>query len=225
MTDARQSAGPPLADTSDMPAVHRVFRDAVADAPALVGAAPAGDTARSGTVGSYYDNVLRFLEAHHEGEDLLVTPRLLERCRDDEAVVVRRIADQHHDVLTLMPDCNRAVAAWRASADPAAADDAVAAVRALGDLLVPHLDEEESEVLPLASTYLTAPEWGELPGHGMGAFGGDNLWLIVGLIREQFTDQQRQMMLAHMPPPVADAWRSSGEDEFRTFIAEVRAAP
>ena len=35
-----------------------------------------------------------------------------------------------------------------------------------------------------------------LPGHGMAAFDGDKIWLILGLIRERMNDEQRAAMLA-----------------------------
>jgi len=215
--------GVPGPDTADMLAVHHVFREALGTASRLVGEVPAGETTRSELVGSYYDNVLRFLEAHHEGEDLLVTPLLAQRCSGDEAEVVLRVADQHKQVLGPLQDAEEAVRAWRLGADPGATGDAIAALVALGDVLAPHLDEEEEDVLPLAAAHLTAEEWGALPGHGMQSFTGDNLWLILGLIREAMTDRQRDLMLAHMPPPAADAWRATGEAEFRAFIGQVRS--
>lgn len=211
-------------DTSDMLAVHQVFREALRAAPRLVGDVPAGDTARSELVGSYYDNVLRFLEVHHEGEDLLVTPLLAERCTDDEAEVVLRVATQHKEVLGPLEDADEALGSWRFGAEPGETSDAAAALVALGQVLTPHLDEEEQAVLPLAAAHLTLEEWGALPGHGMQSFTGDNLWLILGLIRESMTADQRGQMLAHMPPPVADAWRTTGEAEFRAFIGQVRSA-
>ena len=60
-------------------------------------------------------------------------------------------------------------------------------LRALDDGLIPHLDREEAEILPLAGEHLTVEEWGMLPGHSMGNFSGDKIWLIIGLIRENFT--------------------------------------
>lgn len=55
----------PLADTSDMIGMHRVFRQALAAAPQLVGSTTAGDADRAEVVGTYYDNVLRLLDVHH----------------------------------------------------------------------------------------------------------------------------------------------------------------
>jgi hemerythrin-like domain-containing protein len=218
------SAAPtPTTDTSDMLAVHRVFREALKVGPQLVGTASPGDTARSEVVGAYYDNVLRFLEVHHSGEDELVTPLLSERCTPAEMAVVTRVAAQHEEVAARLPRADTALRAWRASAGAQSGSELVQTLGALGDSLLPHLDEEEEKVLPLAAAYLSAEEWGALPGHGLSSFTGDNVWLVLGLIREQMTEQQRQMMLEHMPPPVADAWRSTGEAEFRACIGEVRA--
>jgi hypothetical protein len=213
-------SGPPP-DTSDMVAIHNVFREALASASTLIGDVPAGDTSRSATVGSYYDNILQLLEVHHEGEDEILTPRLVDRC-PDEAALVQRIAAQHQEVPVPLQQAEEALRAWAASADPVMAAEAVATLEALSDVLVPHLGEEEMSILPLAAAYLTAPEWGELPSHGMQHFGGDNVWLILGLIREQMTENQRQLMLAMMPPPVAEAWQNVGEQAFLSFVGELR---
>src|ERR1035438_6095391 len=88
----------PLADTSDMASLHQVFRYALSRAPNYVGNANAGDGSRAELVGSYYDNVLRLLHVHHEGEDELLTPRLIERT-PDQAELIERIAHQHEGVL------------------------------------------------------------------------------------------------------------------------------
>jgi hypothetical protein len=215
----------PATDTTDMFAVHRVFRDAFQLGPQLIGGAPTGDRARSEVVGAYYDNVLRFLEVHHSGEDQLVTPLLTDRCSSADAAVVTRVAAQHQDVTEPLHRADAAVKAWRADAGEDSSRELITALGTLGDVLVPHLDEEEQQVLPLAAAHMSPAEWGELPKHGLAsaAAAEANVWLILGLIREQMTEQQRQMMLEHMPPPVADAWRSAGEAEFRACIGEVRA--
>ena len=44
-----------LTDTSDMPALHAVFRNSFAAAPGLIGGTAADDTDRSAIVGTYYD--------------------------------------------------------------------------------------------------------------------------------------------------------------------------
>jgi hypothetical protein len=208
-----------LTDTSDMAAVHRVFRSSLASAPDFVASA-AGSDERRALIASYYVNLIAFLEAHHEGEEILVFPLLSERAVDDRAMVVETTR-QHAEVVGLMESVRSSMGEWESAGD-AKAEAAVASLRSLDAVLIPHLDDEESIIVPLASRHLTPQEWGQLPGHAMGTFGGDKIWLIIGLIRENFTEAQRAMMLEKMPPPARQMWESMGETAFTSLIAQVR---
>lgn len=211
----------PLADTSDMIGMHRVFRDALAAAPVLVGDADPDDAERAALVASYYANVLELLHGHHEGEDELLTPRLLARA-PAFASTIARVGSQHHVVLAALHDAERAIAAWTAEPCAASRDAAAAALAVVGASLTPHLDDEEREILPIAARYITVEEWGELPAHGMRSYRGDKLWLIIGLVQEQLTDGQKQVMEAHMPPPLLDEWNGTGRELFTAFVTELR---
>ena len=73
--------------STDMYAVHGVFRDTLGAAPTLVGDIAPGDAERVDQIGNYYDNILYFLEAHHDGEEVIVFPPLRERCPGEEALL------------------------------------------------------------------------------------------------------------------------------------------
>jgi len=184
-----------------MKAVHQVFRDAFAAAPQLIDGVAAGDRSRAELVGSFYANVLSFLHGHHSGEDELVWPLLTARC-GDAAAEVQRIADQHGALDPAIERAEVLLGGWAATPDPALGAAVVQALTQLREVLVAHLDEEEEVVLPLAAEHLTVEEWGALPAHGMKSFTGDKLWLILGLLRDRMTQEQRDLMLAHMPPPL-----------------------
>lgn len=218
MSDAHTTS---LTDTSDMVQFHRVFRDALGAAAPLVGSVPAGDPERVELVATYYDNVLELLHGHHDGEDVLIWPKLVERA-PDEAQEVMRIAGQHAGVLTALEAAEERLAAWRG--DPQVESGAVlaASLATLGAELSLHLDEEERVILPIAARHMTPAEWGELPSHGMASFRGDKPWLIIGLIREQMRPEQIAEMDAHMPPPVLEFWNTVGRQQFESFIAELR---
>lgn len=211
----------PLADTSDMIQLHRVFREALEAAPHLVGRAPDGDAQRSETVGSYYANVLDLLHGHHEGEDLLLTPRLLERV-PEHAETVTCIGGQHQVVLGAVEAAEAAVGAWRTEPSASNRAAAVGALAALSAALTPHLDEEERDILPIAARCINVAEWGELPAHGMQTFRGDKLFLIIGLVQEQMTVEQRAIMEAHMPPPLLEFWNTAGRAQFDAYVADLR---
>lgn len=230
MTEVQISPRP---DTTDMMAVHEVFRQALASAPTLLGD-DCADAARAATVATYYDNVLRFLRVHHDSEDHLIWPKLLERCPAQEPLITEMISD-HQGIHDALDRAAASVAGFAATATagtaetaaaagtsaPTGADGAAALVSALSELgqdLIPHLDNEEKLIVPLCSEYLSIEEWGEMPGHALGNYDGDKVWLILGLIRQHMTQAQRDAMLEHMPPPARDMWVQVGEAAFHEFI-------
>lgn len=217
-----ETQGTPKTDTTDMMAVHQVLRDAITGAPDLIGGAEPGDLQRAAVVGSYYDNVLRFLQVHHNAEDELLWPKLQERA-PERAELVQAMISEHEGVHDALGGAIAALPRWVSSGEPGAAGELTGAIDELGRALIPHLDKEEQEMVPLLSDHLSEEEWGQMPGHALRAFDGDKVWLILGLIRENMTDDQRDAMLAHMPPPPRDMWINMGSAAFDEFIAEVRS--
>ena len=209
----------PRPDVTDMYAVHGVFRDTLGAVPRLVGGIAQGDAARVALIANYYENVLSFLEAHHDAEEKLVFPLLRERCAGEDALL-DELVEQHQEAIKLLGEALRALSAWP-SGDAGSQKATEDALMALRDQLVRHLDEEEERALPLAAANLSMEEWGALPGHGMANFHGDKIWLILGLIRERMTEEQRAAMLEHMPPPALEMWTGFGEQAFKDYAAEV----
>jgi hemerythrin-like domain-containing protein len=216
MTTAHHSPRP---DVSEMVAVHQALRDTLGCAPQLVLGVEAADGDRLGVITNFYDNVLSFLHVHHDGEEQLVFPLLRERC-PDQLDIVEHMATQHAEVTELMQQSTRALGAWAGGAS-SAQSDAATALSELAGRLDQHLSDEERELLPLCAEHLSVEEWGALPGHALGSFEGDKIWLILGLIRQRMTQAQRDDMLAHMPPPAVEMWNSMGEQAYKNLIAEV----
>lgn len=206
-------------DVSDMYPVHNAFRDTLSAAPHLVRGVPDGDDARRDLIANFYGNIIAFLHVHHDGEEELVFPLLRERCPDD-LVLIESIASQHRDVDDLVNQSVAFLDQWTTGSAEAQAQCADT-LKALGVAMTEHLDDEETRLLPLCSTTLTEQEWGALPGHGMAAFAGDKIWLILGLIRQRMNDEQRARMLAFMPPPAVEMWTNLGEPSFNRLMAEI----
>jgi hypothetical protein len=204
-----------------MLAVHQALRDSLGCAPELVLAVDPADGARVGLITNFYDNVLSLLHVHHDGEEKLIFPLLRERC-PARLDTVEQMEAQHSDVVGLIQRSEGALGAW-AGGEPTGQ---TASAGALGDLsarLDQHLSDEERELLPLCADHLSPEEWGALPGHALGSFDGDKVWLILGLIRQRMTQEQRDQMLAHMPPPAVEMWTSMGEQAYKNLVAEVGA--
>jgi len=206
-------------DTSDMAGVHKVFRSSLASAPAFIESA-AGDDHRRGLIANYYTNVLAFLEAHHEAEEELLFPLLIERAPEQRGVVDQAI-EQHEHVVALLAVAKTASTTWESKGDTEGPELA-RVLGSLDEVLSAHLDHEEATVVPLATEHVTVEEWGMMPGHTLAHFNGDKVWLIMGLIRENFTPEQRARMLEGMPPPARQMWETMGEASFNDMIAEVR---
>jgi hemerythrin-like domain-containing protein len=206
--------------TMDMIAVHAALIGSLDDAPNLIGRAE-GDAEQTETIGSFYENVLEFLNVHHQGEDLLLYPLLDERCPEDKAIF-QKMGDQHSVLDEPMANARAAVAAWRESPSADRARDLISSLSAVSEGLRPHLEEEETVILPIASKWISAEEWGQLPAHAMQTFESDKPWLPMGLIRERVPEPAKAAMLERMPPPVQEMWREQWEPAYNSFIAEVR---
>ena len=206
-------------DVSDMIPVHQALRETLGAAPRLVGTVEDGDCDRRALIANFYGNVIAFLHVHHQGEELLVFPVLRERCPDEQSLV-DRIAGQHRDVDRLVSESTALLQRWD-SGDAGDRDTCARTLHALGKQLTLHLDDEEQLVLPLCAAHLSEAEWGALPGHALGSFDGDKVWLILGLIRANMTDEQRDRMLVNMPPPAVDMWTSFGESSYNALMEQV----
>ena len=209
-------------DTSDMLAVHQVFREALDAASDLVADAVVDQPGKAEVVAGYYANVLAFLRVHHEAEDKLLWPILRERCPED-AVRIGLVAGQHEGVEQTQHQADQALAAWSAEPTPETGAHLVGALTTLRIELVRHLDDEEQDILPLAAEHLSAEEWGRLPQHGVDGFTGDKLWLILGLVLDAQTDEQRVATLGHLPEPAREHWEHEGRPQYEAFMAELRA--
>src|SRR5947209_10679345 len=211
----------PRPDTRDMLAIHQVFRDAFGCSPQLVGSVCNDHSDSVETVAAYYANVLALLRAHHDGEDELVWPKLVERA-PDQADLIARMEAAHEGLAAALVECESRLGAWIASPDIDHGASLAASLATLGVLCAAHFDEEERRILPLAEQYCTVEEWAELPAHAMRTFDGDRLWLAIGLVREQMPAEAQAIQLEKMPPPVRDMWLNGGADSFERFVAELR---
>jgi len=207
-------------DVSDMYAVHKALTGALDAAPAYV--AKAGlDSQRVEVIGSFYENVIEFLHVHHTGEDELIYPVLEQRCAESRSEH-ERINDQHKLLHAPMDAGRSAIAAWRAAPSTDNAQAVIDATASIAEPLRPHLAEEETVLLPIASQWMSPEEFGRLPGHHMMSFRADKPWLMLGLVREQLDQEHRDGMLAGMPPEMRTMWTEQMEPAFNGFIAEVR---
>jgi iron-sulfur cluster repair protein YtfE (RIC family) len=216
-----ETSSAPLTDVHDMVVVHRAFRREFRLLPELARAVPAGDTARASVLVGHARMVLTGLHLHHTSEDLLLWPKLLDRCTPD-AELVHRMEAQHERVSDAIERIGPALDRWEAEARPAVTEEVAAAFDELRTALVEHLDDEEREILPLAARHISQAEWNALGEHGMQDMRKKDLPIMFGAVTEEATPEEKEHMLAVVPPPIRFLLRTVFARRYRRYISRVR---
>jgi Hemerythrin HHE cation binding domain/Polyketide cyclase / dehydrase and lipid transport len=183
----------PPADTRMMGVVHDALRRDLDRA--LAALATDLESERLVAIAEHVAWMMGFLHAHHQGEDAGLWPLLRERDPGSTSLFDDMEAD-HARIATAIDDC--AVAAK--GEDRTSMLDALERLR---DVLRPHLQREEDEVLPLASVAITAAEWRALDKEhfidpkSFTELGLEGHWLLDGL------DAERSHLVVHQVPPLA----------------------
>jgi hypothetical protein len=189
-----------MADVRDMYLAHALFRREFARLPELILSIADEDIAGAETVGSHVAMLCTLLHLHHEGEDLLLWPKLAVRGGAEADAIVPIMEEQHHIIEAALARVDELLPAWRLSGR---GGDAVAnAFQQLLPTLIEHMALEEREILPLSEKHITASEWKALVNHAMGAFPKKYLPLVFGLMMEQGDPAVIKDILREAPLPV-----------------------
>lgn len=192
--------GEAMADVRDMYLAHSLFRREFARLPDLILSIADGDIAGAETVGSHVAMLCLLLHLHHEGEDLLVWPRLAARGGAEADAIVPIMETQHHTIEAALARVDELLPAWRSSGH--GGGHVANTIQQLLPSLIEHMALEEREILPLSEKHITAPEWKELVAHAMGAFPKKSLPLVFGLMIEQGDPAVIKDILKEAPLPV-----------------------
>ncbi|SUA49034.1 Uncharacterized conserved protein [Nocardia otitidiscaviarum] len=210
-------------DTQDMKIVHRAFRRESRLLTELVAAVAPGDTVRAKVIADHFRDYRLGLKNHHEGEDELLWPPLLARV-DLEADVVLRMQAQHERVEATLAALDIAVPAWEAGAGADERDTVVAVLVDHRAVLLDHLDDEETTLLPLAADHITEREWASLGDHLVANTPKLTLLTLFGLVLEEADRSERAKLLGGLPAPVRAIWHTVGRPRYARHIRRVRAA-
>ena len=135
--------------------------------------------------------VLDLLHHHHTGEDTGLWP-LVRRRAPDLGTQLDTMEAEHASVTVLIVSTRAAARQYATTTDPLAIGRQLQlAVSQLSDVLLPHLDHEETEVMPRVMRALTNRDWsalsrGELRNWNSLALAGTGLvWMAAGLNQTQ----------------------------------------
>jgi Hemerythrin HHE cation binding domain len=224
-TENPYNADGALTDTSDMGLPHAVFRHEFGLAPGIVRRAPEGDTERAGTLSVHLTFLVDSLTHHHETEDELLWPLLLDRVPEGVAPMVTLMEIQHHELHGLLEKARAQSAAW--ANDPTAANREALA-RTLDDVgkaLDEHLLAEETHMLPLAATTVSQEEWQRLGAAGTAAIPRDKRMLALGTMRYVAPPELVARIEADIPRLLRPLVTRSADRTFRRTALQIHGTP
>jgi len=128
--------------------------------------------------------MMSFLHEHHEGEDAGLYP-MVRALDPTAAALLDAMAADHAAVDPAVEGLRAAAARWAASDTERAA--LLEALTALEDVLLPHLEREEDEAMPVVSATITHRQWHawdqqhNIKTKSLPKLAEEGLWLMDGL--------------------------------------------
>lgn len=205
----------------EMGVVHNTFRREYEGLGGLIRSVDAGDTARAAIVVEHLEMISALLHAHHEGEDLYLWPKLVERAAPELASLVDRMADQHEAVAGGLSELGDRVRAWWPEAGADARDALADALERFILVLDQHLTDEEKYVVPLLERHISTEEWSETVAHSVGHVPQEQLPLIFGITMHDAPDEVVDGAIATMPPEVAPVMKQLSEQQYTAHYARL----
>jgi len=188
-------------DVRDMAIVHRTFRNAYEESAKLVRAAPSPSPGRVTFLADHIDFGIAALHHHHESEDELLYPKLIQRV-PEQAPMTEQVEHEHLAIKTALEAASAACAAWRQRPSAETGEALAAALDHLNTVVQPHLDDEEQKVVPLAAVTFTQQEWDAMGKQGVAWIPRNKRGIAFGMILEPLGEADRAYMMRSLPAPV-----------------------
>ena len=188
-----------MADVGEMYLVHTMLRREFGLLPESIRGTGRNDAKRRAHIGAHAQLVCQILHTHHEGEDLVLWPLLLERAEAEATEIVAVMEEQHHAIAAAHDEVVHRLGDWcRFGRD---AEGFATALDDLVRILTEHTALEEKAVLPLAEKYITAAEWEQMGRHGMDTFQKRLLPLAFGMLMYEGDPAVMRRTLSNVPLP------------------------
>ena len=209
-------------DVRDMAIVHRTFRNAYEESARLVRAAPSPSPGRVTFLADHIDFGIAALHHHHEGEDELLYPKLIQRV-PEQAPMTEQVEHEHLVIKTALEAASAACATWRQRPSAETGEALAAALDHLNAVVQPHLDDEENKVVPLAAVTFTQQEWDAIGKHGVAWIPRNKRGIAFGMILEPLGDADRAYMMRSLPAPVRMLYPFLIERPWKKYASTLRA--
>ena len=192
----RADGGGP-ADTRAMGIVHSTLRRDLARTRVALTTAPYPEGAQRRAIAEHLLAMMHFLHVHHHGEDEGLWPMVQRRDPSTVALVERMEAD-HAQIAPAISALEEAATGY--GTGEVGRDGLLAALAGLTDVLLPHLEREETEAMPVVAATLTQRDWDSyeqehaIKVKSFVELGDEGQWVLDGL-----AEADRQVMLGLVP--------------------------
>lgn len=204
------------ADIRDVLVVHTILRRMLDTLISATGRLE--PTQAASVIPSHWGLYVRGLHHHHESEDNAFFPTVVAAAPTLEPLITQ-LEHEHQELIKLLDATDAAVATLArepTSENKQAAGDAMTAVH---DQLFPHLDKEETQLLPEAAGAVDPKEWKKLGDDAFRSIPKSDLPVVAGA----FEAVVKSLPEADRPPPppifvrvmVALSWRK----RYQKFMA------
>jgi iron-sulfur cluster repair protein YtfE (RIC family) len=176
--------------------VHNALRRDLERARAVLTRVRSPDERQRVAIAEQLQWMMAFLEAHHRSEDLGLYPVVRQRDAG-AAALLDDMARDHEAVAVAIVDL---VSATATHAEPDEREALVSALDRLTTVLLPHLQREEDEVMPVVARSITHGEWRDidqrhnLDGKSMAQLGREGHWLL-----DEASPEDRARVLGLVP--------------------------
>lgn len=208
----------------EMALIHRILRQGLTELRRLVGDVPPVATGRARAVADHIGFSLDGLHGHHTTEDELIWPMVRERV-DRAGASAERMEDQHRQIGDAVREVRLRLEPWAAAPTAQASAGLGTSLGGLLDVLEPHLDEEERDVVPLIAGCVTEEEWENFGRTAFEKFRPAQRFIAMGQLLEHAGLEEAAAMFAKVPGPVRVLWRTIGKRQYNRRMDAVRGKP
>lgn len=190
------------ADTMMMGVMHDALRRDFTRARDALAAPDVVINSRATALAEHIGFMLAFLHEHHHSEDEKLWP--LVRNHDPALVpLMEEMSGDHAAIAAEVDQLTGAAHTFGRSPDAGSRAELVAAIDRLTTVLWPHLDREETELMPLVSNTLSAAQWQEFEKSATPPFSTRVLAEYLNWFLEGLDPTRRRKVLQGLPAPIA----------------------
>jgi hypothetical protein len=187
------------ADTRMMAVVHRALTRDLERVDLAVTTQPYPRGRRREALGEHVAWLMRFLHEHHTGEDEGLWPLVRER-NPGAAPLLESLEADHRAITPAAERLEAAGIRYAASSGEGERAELHNALQALNAVLIPHLEREVAEAMPVVSASITHADWyawnqeRNIKGKPLSELGFVGHWLVDGIDPEGY-----QLVVGEVP--------------------------